>query len=285
MQRGAVAPRILGVAVLTLLLAGCAGARARPLEPDPLAQPVGFTDETASVRGYVVDDEFVPLPNAIVGFIDPYQATRTDAEGRFEIGQLERVGERNLYVIHLGHKSDGKRITLTAGQATEVTFILPLLPVEGPWTHIVHKVGNFTNAVRVTPGPTTQSHEAQWRLADKLGALEALQMDARWTQTSALSGGLRFTLGLGGKATASTFFTAEGRGPLVHAVGREQIEATVATSTTACVKDPCYFRYQALPGTRTTNAAVDFGILPEQRFDVWVSHFYRMEMPPGYQVP
>lgn len=285
MLRGATVPRIAGVVVLTLLLAGCTGARAKVTPPDPFIQPVGFTDVTGSVRGYVVDEEFVPLPNAIVGFIDPYQATKTNAGGEFEIGQIDRVGERNLYVIHLGHKSDGKRITIVAGQATEVTFILPVLPIEGPWTHIAHKVGNFTNAIRVTPGTSTGSVEGQWRLADKVEALQALQMDARWTQTSGLSGGLRLTLGLGGKAASATFFTAEGRSPLVQAVGRAEIQDTLNRTTTTCVKDPCYFRYYALPATKMTNTVIDFGIMSDQRFDIWVSHFYRMDMPTGYMLP
>lgn len=285
MVRGAGASLVLGALVLALLFSGCAGARAKAVPPDPLVQPTGFTDDTASVRGYVVDEEYVPLQNAIVGFIDPYQATRTNELGWFEIGQIDKLGERNLYVIHLGHKSDGKRITLRAGEATEITFILPLLPIEGPWVQVVHRVGNFSNALRVTPGFSIGSVESQWRLADKVAALQAVQLEARWTQTSSLAGGLRFTLGLGGRATNVAFFTAEGRSPLVHAMGRAEIEDGLNRTTTTCVKEACMFRYTATPATKMTNAAVDFGILAEQRFDVWVSHFYRMELPTGYFVP
>ena len=115
-----------------LALSGCASARARTVpDPDPYQQPTGFTDDTGSVTGTVVDEEFVPLKDAIVGFIDPYQATKTDEAGHFEIGVL-KPGDRNLYVIHLGHKAAGKRIHINVGAATDVLFILPVLPVEGP---------------------------------------------------------------------------------------------------------------------------------------------------------
>src|SRR5688572_22476632 len=109
-----VLPSLLTVA---LLLSGCGGAKAKTTPPDPFIQPKGFTDVTGSIRGFVVDEEFQPLRDAVVGFIDPYQATKTNEAGEFEIGQLDPA-KRNLYVIHLGHKSAGKKIEIFAQQET-----------------------------------------------------------------------------------------------------------------------------------------------------------------------
>ena len=39
-----------------------------------------------SIVGHVVNDEYLPLKNALVGFIDPYLAAVTDETGYFEIG-------------------------------------------------------------------------------------------------------------------------------------------------------------------------------------------------------
>src|SRR5687768_7012962 len=107
-------PKAIVLATLlsaALLMSGCGAAKAKETLPDPFIQPKGFTDTTGSVKGYVVDEEFQPLMNAVVGFIDPYQATKTNEFGEFEIGQLQ-PGKRNLYVIHLGHKSAGKKIEI-----------------------------------------------------------------------------------------------------------------------------------------------------------------------------
>src|SRR5688572_13836479 len=130
-----------GLVLLVFLAAafsGCAKAKAVHVDPDPYAQPAGFDDNTGSVVGTVVDEEFVPLKDAIVGFIDPYQAAKTDEAGHFEIG-LVSPAVRNFYVIHLGHQSAGKRIEIKPGQATEVLFVLKVLPIEVPWVHVVPK--------------------------------------------------------------------------------------------------------------------------------------------------
>ncbi|HEX9816103.1 MAG TPA: carboxypeptidase-like regulatory domain-containing protein, partial [Candidatus Thermoplasmatota archaeon] len=130
-----------GLVLLVFLAAafsGCAKAKAVHVDPDPYAQPEGFDDNTGSVVGTVVDEEFVPLKDAIVGFIDPYQAAKTDEAGRFEIG-LVLPAQRNFYVIHLGHQSAGKRIEIKAREATEVLFVLKVLPIEVPWVHVIPK--------------------------------------------------------------------------------------------------------------------------------------------------
>lgn len=273
--------------VAALVLSGCAGARAKTVpDPDPYIQPTGFTEDKGSVAGTVVDEEFVPLKDAIVGFIDPYQATKTDEGGRFEIGQLAPA-KRNLYVIHLGHQADGKRIEIKVGQATEVLFVLPVLPVEEPWVDIVYRVGRFAQNVRIDPVssstlPFLNATNHQWRIKDKPQALEGLFLETKWTQSQSLSGGIRITFGLGLTASRETFFTLDGKSPLAEGVNRTQIENVWKRTATVCVKEPCYLRWSATPSTKTTNLPVDFGIMIDQSFEVYVSHFYRMERPETY---
>lgn len=276
-----------GLIVLVFIVSvfsGCAKAKAVHVDPDPYAQPEGFDDNTGSVVGTVVDEEFVPLKDAIVGFIDPYQAAKTDEAGRFEIG-LINPGSRNLYVIHLGHQSDGKRIEIKVREATEVLFVLPVLPVEVPWVHVVPKIGKFGQSVSLKPLTTqVNSSSHQWMLADKTGALESIIIEARWTQNSELSGGIQLTFGLGGNADKDKFFTLSGRSPLIGRVNRAQIEATWAKSATVCVTQPCYLKWVATPAANVTNLPVDVGVMMEQSFGVYVSHFYRMQPPENYMV-
>ncbi|MBI2078526.1 MAG: carboxypeptidase-like regulatory domain-containing protein [Euryarchaeota archaeon] len=271
------------VVAASLLFAGCSSAKAKSPPPDPFIQPKGFDEVSGSVSGVVVDEEFFPLRDAVVGFIDPYQATKTDEFGYFEIGML-KPGERNLYVIHLGHKSAGKRITLVEGQTTEVQFILPVLPVEEPWIDIKPLSGWFERAARIDPTGTTynKSVSPQWRTADDPKVLRALQMDVVWNQGSGLSGGIKVDFGLGGSATKSLFFTLEGKNPLSGSADRARIEEVWDLRKSVCVKEPCRFQWEAAPATKVTNQVVDLGIMLDQRFFVYVAHFYRLDMPPDY---
>ena len=107
-------------------------------------------------------------------------------------------------------------------------------------------------------------------------------MDVQWRDTSSLSGGLRVSFGLGASATRYTFFVLDGRSPLRGDADRARIEEVWSEPKTVCVKDPCYFAYSATPTTHVTNLPVDVGIMTDQTFDVFVSHFYRMPMPAGY---
>lgn len=276
--------RLLFLVLLVAAFAGCAKAKAAP-PPDPFAQPQGFDDFTGSVEGVVVDEEFQPLKDAIVGFIDPYQATKTDEAGHFEIGLLDPVAQRNLYVIHLGHKSAGKRIMIETQQATWVQFILPVLPIEEPWVDLVQRRGEFRQAVSLEPGTTAINRTGHgWILRDHAGALEAVHVQVEWRDNSGLSSGMRVTFGLGSNATRDLFFTLDGRSPLVGTADRAAIEDVFQKSKTVCVRYPCHLRWDAEPAAHTTNLPVDFGVMVEQPFDVYVSHFFRHPMPDGYMV-
>lgn len=270
--------------VATLLFAGCASAKAKAPPPDPFIQPKGFSELTGAVQGIVVDEEYYPLKDAIVGFIDPYQATKTDEYGYFEIGMLQ-AGERNLYVIHLGHKSAGKRITITNNEPTEVKFVLPVLPIEEPWIDLKPLAGWFERAARVDPTGTTynESSSPAWRINDDPKVLRGLHMDVIWSQSSGFSGGIRMQFGLGGSASKSSFFTMEGKSPLSKGVNRQEIEDTFAIRGTVCIKEPCRFQWTATPATKVTNQAVDVGVMLDQRFMVYVAHFYRLDMPENYR--
>ena len=267
---------------LATAFSGCAQAKAATVDPDPYAQPQGFDDNTGSVIGTVVDEEFVPLKDAIVGFIDPYQAAKTDETGRFEIGLISPA-VRNFYVIHLGHQSAGKRIEIKAREATEVLFVLKVLPIEVPWVHIVEKKAYFGQSVSFKPfNAQVNASTHQWIISDKSAALESVIIEARWTQTSLIAGGLHLTFGLGGNADRDTFFSLSGQSPLIGRADRPLLEATWQKSATVCVTQPCMLRWTATPAANATNLPIDVGVMMDQGVDVYVSHFYRMSPPPGY---
>jgi hypothetical protein len=268
---------------LAAAFSGCAQAKAAHVDPDPYAQPEGFDDNTGSVVGTVVDEEFVPLKDAIVGFIDPYQAAKTDEAGHFEIGLLN-AGSRNLYVIHLGHQSQGKKIEIKVRQSTEVLFVLKVLPVEVPWVHVVPKKGYFGQSLNIEPLSNTRVNASshQWVIGDKTAALESMILEAKWSAASSLSGGIEVTFGLGGNAAKDTFFTIRGQSPLVGRVDRADIEKTWQRSATVCVSQPCLLRWEAHPAPGVTNLPLDVGVMMDQSFEVYVSHFYRMPPPDGY---
>jgi hypothetical protein len=268
---------------VALLLSGCGGVKAKEVVPDPYLQPVGFSDTTGVIKGYVVDEEFQPLRDSVVGFIDPYQATKTNEAGEFEIGQLH-PGKRNLYVIHLGHKSAGKRIEILAQQETIVTFVLPVLPVEEPWIDVVQKVGKFDKALVVDPVPTSvnKSISPAWRLKDDPKALQGLHMDVVWNQGQGLAGGMRVVLQIS-REDKGTIFSVSGKNPLRASIDRAGIEEVFSRSKSVCIKDLCRLEWEATPDTNMTNLAIDVGVMLEQSFEVWVAHAYRQALPEGYQ--
>jgi hypothetical protein len=125
-----VASKISIVAVF-LLLSGCAAATPEESVASTSnagtggpAAPAGeaTSDEPGSISGLVATDEQMPIPGADVA-IQAGAATKTDGEGKFALTGLE-PGDYDVFVEALGYESAAKKISVAAGETTDVTFLL-----------------------------------------------------------------------------------------------------------------------------------------------------------------
>lgn len=133
-------------AVVLFLLAGCVGADSAgdPQAADPAVPvasgPAAYDEVTGGIEGIVTDEEIQPLVGAIVGLLGTSNApVATDEGGRFSFSNLE-PGTYNIGATMLGFESGSARAEVQAGQSTQVQIMLPVLPVEGPYsTLIIHR--------------------------------------------------------------------------------------------------------------------------------------------------
>lgn len=90
------------------------------------------------VRGTVLDRaDGAPIPDVLVEFQDSRQSTRTDDKGRFELRDVQ-PGTRTLYVSIVGFILVKRTVTVTAGEALEVTV------------HLSEGTGTYSENVTVT---------------------------------------------------------------------------------------------------------------------------------------
>lgn len=111
-------------------MAGCLGG-APPLAPSstaPTAAVEAIADaETGAIHGNVVDDQLLPIPAAEVAILALGAKALSDEAGVFTFNDLA-PGEYALAVAKLGYESAARKVTIIAGEVTNVT--ITLAPVE-----------------------------------------------------------------------------------------------------------------------------------------------------------
>jgi predicted small lipoprotein YifL len=279
---------LMALLLASMAFAGC-GAKGPVVKEQVtpyIPAETGHTDSTGSIVGTVVDEEYQPLRGALVGFVEPYMAAVTDEGGRFEIGQLEpKVWD--LYVVHMGHKSDGKRVRVAAGEATEVQFILPILPVEEPWHDTKVLVGSLATSIAIAPNYysyTTGTTVNYFSTSDKADALEAVVTGLKWENSNALGTGLQMWLYARGSG-ASVHQLAYGKGtawPLILTADAEKLDQALAAKLARCHPLKCEFQTLVRTNPNALGTSVDVGIATNQNFEIHVGLFYRMLPPEGY---
>jgi hypothetical protein len=79
-----------------------------------------------------------------------------------------------------------------------------------------------------------------------------------------------------------TFCVLEGPSPLTCHV-TDDIRKVIDNDHSDCpADDTCEIQWRGFTGTGNTGLVVDFGLMLDQTFTVYTSHFYRQPMPAGY---
>lgn len=125
-------------AVVLLLFSGCMGSSSAPTGTGRSAlsdapQPRADAD-TGSISGRVVDDESVPLVNAVVTVQQTKASMQSDTRGNFTFNGLA-PGTYVVFAEKLGYQAVGKSVVVKAGEVAQVNFILvPLEPTVVAYT-------------------------------------------------------------------------------------------------------------------------------------------------------
>lgn len=280
----------LGLLLLVTLLAGCGNPSAAPaIETQTPYTPAaeGHSEQTGSIVGYVVDEEHLPLQGALVGFVEPYIADVTDETGAFEIGQLT-PGKWALYVIHLGHKADGLMVHVKPAEATKVTFVLPVLPVEKPWSETQTASGSFSYSLvtkpwglNLSPGDAT----ARFETNDESEAVQSVVLALDWESAQgAADSGLRLRATVAETRNSQLAEVAGSTSPLIEALDAETVQRIQNGDWKRCGgEDTCTLQTSTSVNPSLLGTPVaDVGFAFEQRYDVHVSFFYRTVAPEGF---
>ena len=126
------AARLHWLVLAALLVSGCtSGQSATTASATTSAPPPTVSADTGSITGQVVDEELQPIGGAEVAVTGPATLSAvTDALGKFTFNQLA-PGDYVVFAQRLGFESASKRAVVAAAAASEVTFTLRAIAVDG----------------------------------------------------------------------------------------------------------------------------------------------------------
>ncbi|MBI2078376.1 MAG: carboxypeptidase regulatory-like domain-containing protein [Euryarchaeota archaeon] len=119
------------IVTAALVLSGCAGGQATPqAAPSTTAPPPTVSADAGSIAGQVTDDAMVAVEGADVAVSGPGEGTaKTDANGKFTFNDLT-PGAYTVAVQKLGFDSAAKKVTVVAGEAVQVAFVIAAIAIE-----------------------------------------------------------------------------------------------------------------------------------------------------------
>lgn len=300
-------------AFLLVMLAGCTQS-SQPQSTQDVVAPTNVAGEESAdggnVIGVVFDEEDIPLEGARVGLLGQgvgldYTAT-TDSAGSFQLLGVP-PGAYALLVQKRGFDDlVDETVRVEAGQTVEKLVKLFPVPSDVAWVDIFEDSGMLasvtwsSSVIPVNGGRTSypitfagNDNYRDWKLKDRADALEGLVAEAKWTSQTALSGNLLLQLEpqQASEEESKYFLEVEGSPPSLRAeANKQRITEVLAQNDRNCPADadpvrdiPCKLEYYVYAGTGNTGAnEIDASVLLQERYDMAVSHFYRMPIPEGY---
>lgn len=297
------------VAFLAMALAGCVGSDDAAPADDGLrdsADEAVVSATSGSIRGTVASDLFEPLGGAQVGIIETAQETKVARNGEFTMNDIV-PGRYTLHIAAIGYQSAQRAVEVRAGEISEVTA--QLIPAAGqdPYVeqrHVVDTIssgiawhvevpgqgcvvgpaqvgydktcsglGGAFNNINVTPETESIIVEMVWKPAGPLG--ENFQLDII-CETAPRSGNGAIL-----DTSHPCYYEAPGR----------QSPLTIRADQTDSFEVEDYkwqgdwdLRVYGSYGIIGTGDAVgsDVGLTYEQKFEYFISVFYRAPAPDGY---
>ena len=300
--------------LLIAALSGCV-AEGAPAEAGaaavagPEAKPAEFDETTGGIEGLVHDDNFLPVPNAIVALGDlPEIQGTTDEAGKFSFSHVP-AGTHTLFASALGYNSAGKSIEVAAGVVTQVDVILMLIPIETPFYEIKTQSGLFGCGMSWRPavaysgvavcglleeaGDPTNSDNflLVWQTTGPVEAWSAGVFETVWTSNQAFGSGLSVNWEKNGCANVgdARFVRTQGHSPLRARLAGEEFAEKMGNVTDNDCSDECTFddcrlmtRVFSLPDTLGASSPADVGITFQQIFHQYLTEFYHEDGPEAF---
>jgi hypothetical protein len=273
-------PVALAALLLTLLFAGCADdPGADGAEPEPEAfDDVQVTDTTGAIRGIVVSEAIVPIPDVLVQLVDGRNQT-TDAEGAFVFNGLE-PGDYFVTATKAGYITQQQSATVVAGDKLPpiTKILLPVSTEDRPFTELYQwsgflQCGAWAFVVTTNPCAFTGSdnvHDFPWS-ADRIP--DFFQAEAIFTGTQPTGNWLDFSVNDPNGLNTSCF----GVNSESPAILNNTQDAIIDCEGDKATKITLKIFPGATEGTPPTPT-----ILANQQYDIYVQYFFGFVPRAGY---
>lgn len=282
---------LLALTFAAISLAGCSGGDGDAASTDGPSGPADLDDTKGTVVGLVQDEELSPVANATVAIVEAGVETTTDASGTFRLTNVPE-GAHTLFVQKLGFESIGKTVAVVAGGTAEITITLERLPTQEPYHEVFQQTKKVDWGVRVVPavgGLAGGDQSWDYETSDRTDVMQDMFIEMEWEGTQALAGGMRLRVEVDGEANNLdyTFCVLEGDSPLTCLTGvsasENNITKIIDNDHSDCpADDTCEIQWRGFTGTGNTGQDADFGVMVDQEFTVYTTHFYYGAMPEGF---
>jgi hypothetical protein len=296
---------------LTMVMAGCAGSRAEPLAVES-EEPV--TSEVGIIRGIVIDEAVVPIPNANVSVFESPIRTRSGSDGQFELRNVP-AGEHRIVVEAQSYESASLTVSVEVGGSAFAQ--IQLKRIAGDIGYFTTKIGrgilfcsatyrqailandvqqpaSFTGASCNVLNSTgvDQSTYFYW-VSDDLSLMRGAAAETVWSSSQAFGNGLVqdwAVIGCANNRNAS-FGRDYGPSPLQNILGSFELEYRIndipnssCDAAEHCNLTACQMivRVFSWPSTNPDAVPVDVGITLSQTYSHYVTEFYLQEPPPDF---
>lgn len=138
-----VVPLVMG------MVSGCIGGESASASPE--ASAATFADHNGALQGTVINDEGLPLADALVGIFETNEQTSTTRSGEYTFNNVA-PGELTVSVSILGYEAATKRVLVEPGAAAQANFQLVPVAVDLPFYVSLQDVGNIQCSVSWFPG-------------------------------------------------------------------------------------------------------------------------------------
>jgi hypothetical protein len=237
-----------------LLLAGCSGGSDVPPEET----------NAGSIQGHVLDEGRLGIEGANVSILLSDRYALTDATGAFDLDGVE-AGAVRLAASFTGHLTVTRTVTVPAGGALRVDFVLPSVPTTEPFFETLPFSGTLACGLPAEAQCAEQVPEGATRHAFEVRpALKGVVIELQWQSPAE---GLAEELALDVRAATPTACGEK----YAEAVGSSPLRLEVAAGFPISGGDQC-IDVLAAEGSLTV----------EQDYTLSVSLFYHEPPPAGF---